>query len=217
MKEIDFSTLTLDLKKQFIYFLAKNDIDFQSLKNSRFMTTKIRITGANNKPTRIVIKPEDVWHLANKSKKISKYHINCQEDALHYRTPEKNGRSPKSKKTQKSKNRYNDDNIGKTNDFSVKKKTSQKNFGILGDDLLLNLESYINMKSELRAEPEYKIDQDKYKRNLRLKGNYFPNKNRNFEKDGIFYNDDIEDKRYFYQKIKKKLSPRKNERCNFFF
>lgn len=96
MKEIDFSNLTLDLKKQFIYFLAKNNIDFHKLKDSKFLTTKIRITGTNNKPTRIVIKPQDVWHLAQKGHRVSKYHIKCQEDAIKYRTPSQKKNQKKS-------------------------------------------------------------------------------------------------------------------------
>lgn len=88
MKEIQFSNLSLDLKKQFIYFLAKNNIDFQRMNDSRFMKTKIRITNSKSgkSPARIVLKPEDIEHLCRKKGTPSKYHLNCGDDAWgHHR------------------------------------------------------------------------------------------------------------------------------------
>jgi len=57
MKEITFGELSLDLKKQFIYFLAKNNIDFHRLKDSRFMRTIVRITNSKGEksPARIIL------------------------------------------------------------------------------------------------------------------------------------------------------------------
>lgn len=102
MREIQFSNLTLDLKKQFIYFLAKNDIDFHRLKDTRFLRTKIRITNSksNKSPARIVLKPEDIDHLCRKRGKPSKYHIHCTEDAWAHGG---RGHSPKIGKYPRSK------------------------------------------------------------------------------------------------------------------
>jgi hypothetical protein len=108
MKEILFSNLTLDLKKQFIYFLAKNNIDFHRLKDSRFLRTKIRITNSKSgkSPARIVLKPEDIDHLCRKRGKISKYHVHCTEDAWNHGRRQHSpniGKYPKSKSQKKFK------------------------------------------------------------------------------------------------------------------
>lgn len=84
MKEITFTELSLDLKKQFIYFLAKNNIDFHRLKDSRFMRTVIRITNSksNRSPARIVLSNEDIEHLCRKSNtNCAKFHVGCNQEA----------------------------------------------------------------------------------------------------------------------------------------
>ena len=80
MKEITFAELSLDLKKQFVYFLAKNNIDFHRLRDSRFMRTVIRITNSksNRSPARIVLTNADIEHLCRKSNThAGKFHVEC--------------------------------------------------------------------------------------------------------------------------------------------
>lgn len=209
MKEIEFSNLTLDLKKQFIYFLAKNNINFHQLRDSKFLTTKIRIVGSNNRPTRIVIKPEDIWHLANKTKKVSKYHINCQEEALKFKTPTKNKKRRKKWKTDKKRGVSRSKSMRRINKL-------KKNPGRIGSDLIENLDSYLELRDQFRAEPKTKVDKKKFRRMMKEKKNFTPNKEKNFDKEDIYYQDDIENKEWFYRKLGKDFSDRISGRRKFF-
>jgi hypothetical protein len=108
MKEIAFSKLTLDLKKQFIAFLAKHDIDFKRLKDSRFLETKIKLIGHNGRPTKVILTPNDISHLARKTQRVNKYHIKCcaQEAWSHRKNPKspcKSGRAKSTKRKRRSK------------------------------------------------------------------------------------------------------------------
>ena len=85
MKEIQFTDLDLPLKKLFIQFLAKNNIDFSKLKDSRFMHTKIKIRGLKGKNTNVVVSPEDVEHIARCTSKPNLFHLNCTDDAWRYK------------------------------------------------------------------------------------------------------------------------------------
>lgn len=82
MKEIKFSNLPLDLKKQFIYFLAKNNVDFKQLKNSRFLHTKIKLISKKGN-AQILIKNKDFSELAQKKSEPSKYHKDCTKASWH--------------------------------------------------------------------------------------------------------------------------------------
>lgn len=207
MKEINFSKLTLDLKKQFIYFLAKNDIDFHKLKNTKFLTTKIKIKGMNNRPTRITIRPGDLNHLTRKNNKISRYHIDCVKDSLKYRSPSpaKKHRFAKTEKTKKSKKNKNWE------------KSVKKSSDILGKDLLKNLGEFAELKDELRSEPREKVDRKKHHDWVRNRYEFAPNKDKKFGKgdDDIVYNNDVMDNKWYYQKLGDRLGMRKRNRGNF--
>lgn len=95
MREILFSELSLDLKKQFIRFLANRQINFQQFKIKKYMTTKIKIRTAKGRPTKIVLKAEDIDHLARKVRSPSKYHIDCVADRWSY--------SPKKEREKRNK------------------------------------------------------------------------------------------------------------------
>ena len=93
MKEINFSDLPLDLKKQFIYFLSKNKVDFQQLGKSRFMHTKIRLV-SDQGDAEVVVRRKDFSELAKKKKEISPYHRKCVEESWLNQREKKSKRKP---------------------------------------------------------------------------------------------------------------------------
>ena len=42
-KTIKFKDLPLDLKKQFVHHLSKNDVDFEQVKDSKYLQAKVKI------------------------------------------------------------------------------------------------------------------------------------------------------------------------------
>jgi len=159
MKEIAFSQLTLDLKKQFIHFLAKHNIDFQRLKDSRFLETKIKLIGANGKPTKVVLKPNDIEHLCRKTRRVNKYHIDCcANDAWSYqsrensdekfvlRSPRKSGR--KGNFTEKKKKNLRNGKNGKIAFGSLKKVRDDDDDGDLNEIFKAGLDDRKKFKAK---------------------------------------------------------------------
>ena len=69
MKEIQFNNLSTELKRQFIDFLGRHKIDFESLQSSKTKETKIRIFNRNGEPMRVVVRPGDLGGIQETAKR----------------------------------------------------------------------------------------------------------------------------------------------------
>lgn len=120
MKEINFSDLTQDLKKQFLYFLARNNINFYRLRDSNCLRTKIRITNSQSgrSAARIVLKPEDIESLCRERNAEDSHHLDSAQLPWKHRRKmkhnphiEKGNRLPRStNRNDKLSNYFNEGN-----------------------------------------------------------------------------------------------------------
>lgn len=65
--------------------------------------------------------------------------------------------------------------------------------------------TFEEIRDMLRTEPNNKKNLDKVERNIDRMDEMYPNEEVLNDPDGIFYNEDIWDKDYFYQKLAKRL------------
>ena len=95
-KEIFFSDLPLDLKKHFVYHLSNNNVDFEQLKNTRFMHAKVKIIEKDGTP-RLLINPEtsknasaSTQNMFKKKKKSELSHKDCIYSPWEHKRRENN-------------------------------------------------------------------------------------------------------------------------------
>lgn len=76
--------------------------------------------------------------------------------------------------------------------------------------------NYMKMRSKMRAKPNKKISLQKYKKYIGLKGDLYPHKDFDPEKDDLHYPEDTQDKSHFYSNLRNRLDYNKSH-SNFKF
>lgn len=75
-KEVLFSELPLELKKQFLHQLAKNDVEFQKLQDGRYVQAKVKIVEAKGEK-RLIMPPGKKTMREREMNKDHKFHHDC--------------------------------------------------------------------------------------------------------------------------------------------
>lgn len=82
IKEIHYNDLPLELKKQFLHHLAKNNVDFEQLKDSKYMQAKVKIVEQKDGSPHIIPppgeRPKSTLHMKTRPGKIDHhFHDKC--------------------------------------------------------------------------------------------------------------------------------------------
>ena len=78
MREILYSELPLELKKQFIQHISKNKIQFDKIKDDKYVHMKVKIIEDEEKKTRLFIPGVDKVNMFEKNEgSKNKYHKEC--------------------------------------------------------------------------------------------------------------------------------------------
>jgi hypothetical protein len=75
---------------------------------------------------------------------------------------------------------------------------------------------YMNMRSNLRAEPNRKVSLKKHGSFVKNRNNLYPNKEFNPKTEDIHYPDDYQDKDHFYLNLRKRLDYNRSHSKKFF-
>jgi hypothetical protein len=77
-KEILFSELPLELKKQFLHHLAKNKVEFEKFKDSKYLQAKVKIIEEEEGKPKLFIPGKTKQRDFNKSEeRKNKFHQDC--------------------------------------------------------------------------------------------------------------------------------------------
>jgi hypothetical protein len=75
-KEVLFSDLPLELKKQFLHHLSKNDVEFQKLQDGRYLQAQVKIVESKGEK-RLVMPPGKQTMKEREMNKDHRFHKDC--------------------------------------------------------------------------------------------------------------------------------------------
>lgn len=196
-QDVMFSELPLELKKQFLHHLAKNDVEFERSKDNRYVQAKVKLIEDEANVKKLSIpdrnsrskspgKSESLGK-TNASRHFAK-HSNKFHEGCVYSPWEQNRMSNNAKLREDLKRRIKHERHHKYD----------KN----GNRVM----TFEEIRDKLRSEPNQKKAIPKVERNYHKKSEMFPNEHVVEDpEDGIYFDNDIMDKDYYYRRLAERL------------
>ena len=182
-KTIKFKDLPLDLKKQFVHHLSKNDVDFEQVKDSKYLQAKVKIVeelgGRPVMRTKSRGKGDKQNMFQKHGEKGNHFHKDCVYGEWEHKRMANNAKL--------------DNEVQKKMDHSEK-------YDKHGNRVM----TFEEIRDMLRSDPNQQKSIDKFIRNAKKSKEIFPNEKVPKEED-IYFESDIMNKDYYYKHLANRL------------